>query len=97
MNFIYQYINPESGEALAEVKKNHVEQLPIAIREDNVIKSLVDDILNQKEEDPQADTSSLENEIDFHVYHLYGLTYDEVLIVDPKTSITREEYENNYE
>ena len=29
------------------------------------------------------------------VYHLYGLTYDEVLIVDPETPITREEYESN--
>ena len=34
-----------------------------------------------------------ENKIDFLVYHLYGLTYDEVLIVDPDTPITREEYE----
>ena len=25
---------------------------------------------------------------------LYNLTYDEVLIIDPKTPITREEYEN---
>ena len=33
------------------------------------------------------------NEIDCIIYHLYGLTYDEVLIVDPKTPITREEYE----
>lgn len=31
--------------------------------------------------------------IDFLVYHLYGLTYDEVLVVDPDTPITREEYE----
>ena len=94
MNFIYGYINPERGEALAQVKKNHVEQLPIAIGEENAIKSLVDDILNKKEEDPQADTSTLENEIDKQVYHLYGLTYDEVLIVDPETPISREEYEN---
>ena len=27
------------------------------------------------------------------VYRLYALTYDEVLIVDPETPITREEYE----
>lgn len=27
------------------------------------------------------------------VYHLYGLTHDEVLIVDPETPISREEYE----
>ena len=41
----------------------------------------------------ESDTSSLESEIDHIVYHLYGLTYDEVLIVDPETPITREEYE----
>ena len=55
--------------------------------------SLVDRILTAKKDDPQADTSALENEIDKKVYHLYGLTYDEVLIVDPETPITREEYE----
>ena len=27
------------------------------------------------------------------VYKLYDLTYDEVLIVDPESSITREEYD----
>jgi hypothetical protein len=30
MNFIYEIINPEKGEALAQVKKSHVEQLPIS-------------------------------------------------------------------
>ena len=29
MGFAYGFINPEKGEALAEVKKKHVEQLPI--------------------------------------------------------------------
>ena len=46
-----------------------------------------------KSTDPNADTSALEYEIDNKVYHLYGLIYDEVLIVDPETPITREEYE----
>lgn len=27
------------------------------------------------------------------VYKLYGLTYDEVKVVDPETTITEEEYE----
>jgi hypothetical protein len=40
-----------------------------------------------------ADITALEQQIDLLVYHLYGLTYDEVLIVDPATPITREEYE----
>ena len=33
------------------------------------------------------------NAIMLFFYHLYGLTYDEVLIVDPETPISREEYE----
>ena len=36
-------------------------------------------------------TLSLKKEIDFLVYHLCGLTYDEVLIVDSEASITKEE------
>lgn len=55
----------------------------------------VNRILRMKSTDPNADTSALEYEIDNKVYHLYGLTYDEVLIVDPETPITREGYEND--
>ena len=33
--------------------------------------------------------------IDYIIYQSYGLTYDEVLIVDPQTPITREEYEKH--
>ena len=36
-----------------------------------------------------------DKEIDLRVYNLYGLTYDEVLIVDPETPIMREEYEKH--
>lgn len=38
--------------------------------------------------------TEISNRIDHIVYHLYGLTYDEALIVDPETPITREEYES---
>lgn len=54
-------------------------------------------ILSAKKANPSADTSALEQQIDLLVYHLYGLTYDEVLIVDPATPITREEYEKGSE
>ncbi len=57
------------------------------------LENYVNAILKSKKENPQADTSELENQIDLMVYKLYGLTYDEVLIVDPETPITREEYE----
>ena len=55
--------------------------------------NFVDQILAAKKENPLADTSVWEREIDLLIYKLYGLTYDEVLIVDPETTITKEEYE----
>ena len=55
---------------------------------------IVSKILVLLDEDSTIDTSKLESEIDHLVYHLYNLTYDEVLIIDPETPITREEYDN---
>ena len=57
--------------------------------------TLVDKILVAKEVNLHADTESFETKIDILVYQLYNLTYDEILIVDPETPITREEYENH--
>jgi hypothetical protein len=59
----------------------------------NAIEAKVKHILDEKAKDSNADTSKDEIAIDKLVYHLYQLTYDEVLIVDPETTITREEYE----
>ena len=61
-------------------------------RQQQEIIDLVDCILSMKEIDSMTDTSSLEAGINRYVYHLYGLTFDEVLIIDPETPITREEY-----
>ena len=58
------------------------------------IEYLVSRILVIKQENPLSDTTIDEQEIDLLVYKLYDLTYDEVLIVDPQTSITREQYES---
>ncbi len=44
--------------------------------------SLVDKILNAKRSDPSTDTSALEREIDGLVYGLYGLTEEEVKVVE---------------
>ena len=75
---------------------NELSQIPIADCESikNNIVDLIDLIIVSKKTSPQANTSDLENQIDSLVYKLYNLTYDEVLIVDPETPITREEYEN---
>lgn len=94
INYYFRYLNPEVGEALAEVKKEVVERLRIkVIKNQESIISLVNKILTVKRTNPNADTSQEECQIDGLVYRLYGLTYDEVLIIDPQTPITREEYE----
>ena len=94
MNYAYSYINPEKGEALAEIKKAHVERLPIRFNERyfSPITAIVNTMLSGTQ--LNLDFESLSPQIDHIVYHLYELTYDEVLIVDPQTPISREEYES---
>ena len=46
----------------------------------------VDRILAAKERDPKADTTAWEREIDRLVYELYGLTEDEIKLVEESTA-----------
>ncbi len=48
----------------------------------DAIVSLVQRILAAKQANPAADTSALEREIDQQVYALYGLTPEEIAIVE---------------
>ena len=74
-----------------------VKELPIIVNSKyaDKIEVVVKQIINIKRNVNTTYTSALEQQIDFLVYHLYDLTYDEVLIVDPETTITKEEYETN--
>ncbi|TRU43729.1 MAG: class I SAM-dependent DNA methyltransferase [Microcystis aeruginosa Ma_QC_Ca_00000000_S207] len=56
------------------------------------ITALVNKILAAKKDDPTADTSELEKQIDHLVYKLYQLTYNEVKIIDPEFALTEQEY-----
>jgi hypothetical protein len=51
-------------------------------RDQQPVISLVDQILSGKKENPQADTGTPEREIDRLVYELYGLTNEEIRIVE---------------
>jgi type I restriction-modification system DNA methylase subunit len=98
LNWYYQTLNPEKGETLAEVKKTNVAKLPIKTGygkgETEIIK-LVDQLLKLNEEKAetklQTKTSQLESKIDYCenrineiVYQLYGLTEEEIKIVEGK-------------
>ena len=90
--------NKLSRKIFPQFKVNELRTFPIPIASESRQQSIIDlvgKILCAKKDDSTVDTSRWENEIDLLVYHLYGLTYDEVLIVDPNPSFTREEYENN--
>ena len=65
--------------------KQYVEQNPIPIIEEKQQQPFidkVDQILSLKKDNPAADTSALEREIDFMVYALYGLSEEEIKIVE---------------
>ena len=65
----------------------HIRKIPIAyatqIQQDEIVVK-VDEILKTKQTNPSADTSALESEIDRLVYQLYGLTDEEIRIVEGK-------------
>ncbi|MEI2695472.1 MAG: TaqI-like C-terminal specificity domain-containing protein [Saprospiraceae bacterium] len=80
-------------QAFPQILMADLELLPIKVAEDKKqmqIEKLVDKILKNKK--ANHDTTSLEKEIDVLVYHLYELTYDEVIIIDKDFWLSEEEY-----
>ena len=103
-DFYYYQINPEKGEVLAEVKKQHVEQLPIPknvskLQETEIIKH-VDQLLSlnkelqnsnlpEKSEQLKHRIEHTESKIDEMVYQIYGLTEEEIKIVEIKLTTSK--------
>ena len=75
-------------------KNNIIQNFPVPNQEMMIeyLSQKIDILLTKKEQGLSYEKE--ENNIDKLVFHLYNLTYDEVLIVDPETPITREEYES---
>src|SRR5574337_457384 len=68
-----------------EFKPMYVSQLPIpalSLKEKKRIVDLAGKILSAKSADPAADVSTLEADIDQLVYTLYGLTKDEIALIE---------------
>ena len=84
------------GESL-ELTATPLSEIPIAMAdEDTQIKIIekVNNIQKRLKGNPLADITAEKNEIDNLVYHLYNLTYEEVLSFDPETPITKEIFES---
>lgn len=68
-----------------QIRVDSVKKIPICINQksyNNQIIGLVDQILKAKQLNPMVDTSSLDLEIDKLVYQIYGLTEEEINIVE---------------
>jgi len=82
----FNFICAESGVGTNRWKKQYVEQLSIpkiSKEAQKPFETLVDQILELKVQN--QDTTELENQIDAMVYQLYGLSEEEIAIVEGKT------------
>ncbi len=80
-----RYTLPNFGkDVFPKLNPNDIKELPIPKNFEFIdhIKTMVTDIISAKQLDPNTDTSALESEIDQLVYQLYGLTDEEIRIVE---------------
>ena len=92
INYYYRLLMPETGKVFPEVKIVNIEKLPIKIPSkstNEVIGKLVDNILElTKSEDylqnldKQTNAKEYEKQIDQEVYKIYGLTPEEIAVVE---------------
>jgi adenine-specific DNA-methyltransferase len=83
--FYFRKFYSEEDNLFPKIKVNELKNLPFTKPNDfikNFIEDKVDEILTLKAQDPQADTQTLEEEIDAMVYELYGLSEEEIKIVE---------------
>ena len=95
-DFYYSFINPEKGEALAEVKKKHVEQLlipkvshqqqkPLIVLVNQMLelnKKLATAVTPQEKSTINRRIQATDQQIDQLVYDLYDLTPEEIALVE---------------
>lgn len=81
----FNLIGTTTGMGTNRWKKYKIELLPIKIpslEQEKEIEILVNQILAKKKQNPSADTTDIENQIDQLVYQLYDLTDEEIKIIE---------------
>lgn len=91
LKFYWSQKFEDKRKTFPKIKGTYLELLPIVKKIDEDFISLVQDIVESSSKG--TDITDKVRCLNLLIYHLYELTYDEVLIVDPTTPITREEYE----
>ena len=90
IRFYLNLIAETSGMGTSRWINNYVKAFPIpeaTCEQQALIIGLVDQILDAKHTDPDADVSELENEIDRIVYLLYDLAPEEIAIVEEAANV----------
>jgi len=83
--FVWLYFKGKRKGEMLELYQKPLSEIPIKLvsaQEQNPFVAIVDKILAAKQRDAEADTSGLEREIDDLVYALYGLTPEEIQLVE---------------
>ena len=84
--FLFENILPKLRGGFYEPSYKYFKDFPVVeCSENQQLTQKVTQILTLKREDAQADTSTLEAEIDQMVYELYGLTKKEIKIIEAAT------------
>lgn len=76
-----------ADDTFPQIMIGDIQQFPIReveLKSQMKVEHIVDKILSAKEKNPNTDTSSLEKKIDEMVYNLYGLTQEDITIVEGK-------------
>jgi hypothetical protein len=85
IRFLYNKLVQESGRVFPQVKLTYLKKLPIVLpneQQGKELTELANRVLKTKSGNPTADTKLLESEIDRLVYKLYGLTEEEIALVE---------------
>ncbi|MBC8179501.1 Eco57I restriction-modification methylase domain-containing protein, partial [candidate division KSB1 bacterium] len=85
IEYFYKNIANTLGNNVFRFFSQYIKQIPIPDISEEKQKpfiNLVDQILTAKKANPQSDTTALEAKIDLLVYELYGLTAEEIAIVE---------------
>lgn len=90
VDFYYKKrFSTKKEEAFPEIQTYLYEQLPLPPYKSEIIKR-VESLVKQLLANPIS--IELRKEIDKNIYRMYGLSYNDVLAIDPETTITEEEY-----
>ena len=85
INYFFQSFKQEEGRAFAQVKTVYIKNLPLAVPSAQILKELselADKIINTKKLNSSISTVELEDQIDELVYKLYGLSDEDVEIIN---------------